>query len=238
MVAPIETQLRLEKFEENLYRSTEKLWKPPNARGVFGGVVIAQSLMAAAHTLKFGVPVIHHQSKYPGQPMPREVGAESFPNSPFSPKSQDEQEVANGIKVKIILPEKDEWKSQDASERRLRYWMKCDGTISDPKAHVMGLAYLSDSHLLGTSVIASGHRFSDVSMMVSLDHSIYFHHPVKADEWLMHCIESPWSGQERGLVVGRFYNQDKVHIATVVQEGLLRLSDKAKSKKLAQAAKL
>ncbi|KAF5113455.1 hypothetical protein DV452_003667 [Geotrichum candidum] len=106
MVAPIETQLRLEKFEENLYRSTEKLWKPPNARGVFGGVVIAQSLMAAAHTLKFGVPVIHHQSKYPGQPMPREVGAESFPNSPFSPKSQDEQEVANGIKVKIILPEK------------------------------------------------------------------------------------------------------------------------------------
>jgi len=116
--------------------------------------------------------------------------------------------------------------------------MKCDGTISDPKAHVMGLAYLSDSHLLGTSVIASGHRFSDVSMMVSLDHSIYFHHPVKADEWLMHCIESPWSGQERGLVVGRFYNQDKVHIATVVQEGLLRLSDKAKSKKLAQAAKL
>ncbi len=38
--------------------------------------------------------------------MPREVGAESFPNSPFSPKSQDEQEVANGIKVKIILPEK------------------------------------------------------------------------------------------------------------------------------------
>lgn len=51
MVAPIETQLRLEKFEENLYRSTEKLWKPPNARGVFGGVVIAQSLMAAAHTV-------------------------------------------------------------------------------------------------------------------------------------------------------------------------------------------
>jgi hypothetical protein len=51
MVAPIETQLRLEKFEENLYRSTEKLWKPPNARGVFGGVVIAQSLMAAARTV-------------------------------------------------------------------------------------------------------------------------------------------------------------------------------------------
>lgn len=51
MVAPIESQLRLEKFEENLFRSTEKLWKPVNARGVFGGVVIAQSLSAANKTI-------------------------------------------------------------------------------------------------------------------------------------------------------------------------------------------
>lgn len=61
MVAPIETQLRLEKFEENLYRSTEVLWKPRNARGVFGGVVIAQSLMAAVRTVdpKFQVHSMH-----------------------------------------------------------------------------------------------------------------------------------------------------------------------------------
>lgn len=61
MVAPIETQLRLEKFEENLYRSTERLWRPRNARGVFGGVVIAQSLMAAVRTVdpKFQVHSMH-----------------------------------------------------------------------------------------------------------------------------------------------------------------------------------
>lgn len=61
MVAPIESQLRLEKFEENLFRSTEQLWKPPNARGVFGGVVIAQTLMAAAKTLpeEFEVHSVH-----------------------------------------------------------------------------------------------------------------------------------------------------------------------------------
>lgn len=61
MVAPIETQLRLEKFEENLFRSTEVLWRPKNARGVFGGVVIAQSLMAAVKTVdqKFYVHSMH-----------------------------------------------------------------------------------------------------------------------------------------------------------------------------------
>lgn len=50
-MAPVETQLKLEKFEENLFRSSGALWKPPNARGVFGGVVISQSLMAAIETV-------------------------------------------------------------------------------------------------------------------------------------------------------------------------------------------
>lgn len=61
MVAPIETQLHLEKFEENLFRSTEVLWRPRNARGVFGGVVIAQSLMAAVKTVdtRFQVHSMH-----------------------------------------------------------------------------------------------------------------------------------------------------------------------------------
>lgn len=38
--------------------------------------------------------------------MPREVGADSFPDSPFSPRNEDDQEVANGIKVKIIPPDR------------------------------------------------------------------------------------------------------------------------------------
>lgn len=57
MVAPIETQLKLEKFEENLYRSSGRLWKPLNARGLFGGVVISQSLMAASNTVPEGFEV-------------------------------------------------------------------------------------------------------------------------------------------------------------------------------------
>jgi acyl-CoA thioesterase len=70
------------------------------------GRCIFTTSLSFQHNLEFGVPVIHHQSKYPGQPMPRDVGAESFPNSPFSADNQDEQEVPNGIKVKIIPPEK------------------------------------------------------------------------------------------------------------------------------------
>lgn len=115
-----------------------------------------------------------------------------------------------------------EWDRQAPSERRVRHWIKCDGKIENPTAHVMGLAYLSDSHLLGAAILAPDNKFSNVAMMVSLDHSIYFHKQPKADEWMLHCVESPWSGSERGLAIGRIFTQDGEHIATVVQEGVIR----------------
>lgn len=61
MVAPIESQLHLEKFEENLFRSTAALWRPRNARGVFGGVVVAQALMAAIRTVNTGTQKDNNQ---------------------------------------------------------------------------------------------------------------------------------------------------------------------------------
>ena len=62
-------------------------------------------------------------------------------------------------------------------------------------------------------------------MMVSLDHTIYFHRPreVKADDWIFAEMSSPWAGDGRGLVFQRMWNKAGVHVATCVQEGLARL---------------
>ena len=56
--------------------------------------------------------------------------------------------------------------------------------------------------------------------MVSLDHTIYFHNPkgFRADDWLLTEMESPWSGDGRGLVFQRIYSQNGLLIATCVQE--------------------
>lgn len=94
----------------------------------------------------------------------------------------------------------------------------------------MAMAYLSDSHLLGAAVRAPGLTGNDVSMMVSLDHTIYYHKQPKADDWLLYCLESPWSGSQRGVVVGKFFNPRGDHIATVIQEGLIRIKDGAEEK--------
>lgn len=64
----------------------------------------------------------------------------------------------------------------------------------------------------------------EVSMMVSLDHTIYFHNPraVKADEWIFTEMKSPWAGEGRGLVTQEMWSKEGVLLATCVQEVCLR----------------
>lgn len=59
-----------------------------------------------------------------------------------------------------------------------------------------------------------------IGMMVSLDHTIYFHEPrrVRADEWMLSEMESPWSGDGRGVVTQRIFSKDGTLLATCFQE--------------------
>ncbi|CAF9906977.1 MAG: hypothetical protein GOMPHAMPRED_004987 [Gomphillus americanus] len=79
-----------------------------------------------------------------------------------------------------------------------------------------------------------------IGMMVSLDHTIYFHRPreVKADDWLFAEMSSPWAGDGRGLVFQRIWNKNGVHVATCIQEGLARLVQKGESVKELGGAKM
>jgi acyl-CoA thioesterase 8 len=75
----------------------------------------------------------------------------------------------------------------------------------------------------------------EIGMMVSLDHTIYFHDPrgFRADEWMFTEMETPWADDGRGLVFQRMFTRSGRLIATCVQEGLVRLKqdgDKSRSK--------
>lgn len=60
----------------------------------------------------------------------------------------------------------------------------------------------------------------EVGMMVSLDHSVYFHNPwaFRADEWMLIESESPWAGEGRGLAIQKIWSKDGILIATCTQE--------------------
>jgi acyl-CoA thioesterase-2 len=103
-------------------------------------------------------------------------------------------------------------------------WMRADGQLpDDPAIHVCVLTYASDISLLEAGARRAGISFADPDVMpASLDHAMWFHRPFRADEWFLYSSDSPSASGGRALCTGQIWSQDGTHIATVVQEGLIR----------------
>ncbi|MFF5992101.1 acyl-CoA thioesterase II [Prauserella flavalba] len=119
------------------------------------------------------------------------------------------------------------WVTRESGERpaRNQVWMRADGTLPDNQLlHVCVLTYASDMTLLD-SVLASHGVYWDLDRVLgaSLDHALWFHRPFRADEWFLYDSASPTASGARGLATGRFFSRDGKHLATVVQEGLIRI---------------
>jgi acyl-CoA thioesterase-2 len=103
-------------------------------------------------------------------------------------------------------------------------WLKTRGPLPDDAAiHRALLAFVSDMSLLDTALLPHGKSiFSDVQV-ASLDHVLWFHRPFRADEWLLYVQDSPSASGARGFNRGALYTQSGVLVASVAQEGLIRL---------------
>ncbi|NEX63566.1 acyl-CoA thioesterase [Noviherbaspirillum galbum] len=107
-------------------------------------------------------------------------------------------------------------------------WTKAPITLPDDvQLHETLFAYVSDYGLLWTSLQPHGVRMGDPRLQIaSLDHSIWFHRPFRMDEWLLFAMESPNASGGRGLCFAHVYNQQGELVATLAQEGLIRLREK------------
>ena len=106
-----------------------------------------------------------------------------------------------------------------------RIWLKADGTLpDDPLMHVCAVTYASDMTLLDSVLVRHGLApgLDDIAM-ASLDHAMWFHRQFRADDWLLYESESPSASGGRGFATGRFYARDGRLVASVAQEGLIRL---------------
>ena len=104
-------------------------------------------------------------------------------------------------------------------------WVRATGPVPDDRAlQAAVLAYLSDMTLLDTSLFAHGRAIFDPDLQVaSLDHAMWFHRPHKLDDWLLYAQDSPNASGARGFTRGGLYTRDGVLVASVAQEGLIRL---------------
>jgi len=110
---------------------------------------------------------------------------------------------------------------------RQSVWLKAIGQMpNDPLVNAAVLAYCSDYSLLEPVLRRHGLAWSDRRLRVaSLDHAMWFHRPGRADEWTLYTQSSPSASNGRGLAAGRMFNADGVLLATVAQEGMMRLKE-------------
>ncbi len=104
-------------------------------------------------------------------------------------------------------------------------WMRAKGTMPDSiPAHQAVLAYASDYNLLTTALLPHGDLLASGNIqLASLDHGMWFHRDFRIDDWLLYAIDSPSASGARGFTRGSIFSRDGKLVASVVQEGLVRL---------------
>jgi len=275
--------MELETLEDNLFRGESRDIGTPR---VFGGQVLAQSIIAASRTVDEGVihslhayflragdakaPIVYdvdrnrdgrsfksrrvvaiqhgrpiftlaasfqlqqegldHQFEMPNVPMPEDLPSESnvpedrleqvppllrrwfTRTGPFDFRRVQKTDVFNPSPKP---PFQDVW---------FRLSEKIE--VSD-LMHRALMAYASDFHLVGTATLPHGISFiQDELVMASLDHAMWFHRPVRVDDWLLYSCDSPSSSGGRGLARGLIYDRGGRLVASTIQEGMIRVGKK------------
>lgn len=163
--------------------------------------------------------------------MPVVVGPENLP-SELELIQQRAHLIPEHMREKLLCPkpievrpvtEKNPYNPQPADP--IKYvWFRADGALADiPALHKYLLAYASDFGLLTTSMLPHGKSVWQKDMQVaSLDHALWFHNDLRADDWLLYAMDSPWAGNSRGFSRGSVFNRAGQLVASVTQEGLIR----------------
>ncbi len=151
---------------------------------------------------------------------------------------EDAPEVQTAVLPEVPRPESIEpetWSpvfdrrvvSRFAEPGRSTGWFRMAEAIHDPLLHACALAYLSDD--LPTEAVVALHpdreRLVDVGSgfwSASLDHAVWFHRPMRADEWHLHDFTCHGLISSRGVSIGHVFTSEGSHVATVSQEVLLR----------------
>lgn len=111
-------------------------------------------------------------------------------------------------------------------QARSRLWIRARGELGeDPVLHACAIGYLSDHNPM--DAIALSHPLGqdwEQLMTASLDHAVWFHRPARADDWLLFDMHGAGIVNARGMAMGTVHTRSGIHVATIAQEGLVRVA--------------
>jgi acyl-CoA thioesterase-2 len=142
------------------------------------------------------------------------------------------QDSSRPIDLRPIAPP--EPGEPDGGATTQQFWLRALGELpDDPLLHACIATWASDYTLLGAMRRphggGPGYGRRELST-ASLDHALWLHRAFRVDQWLLYDQVSPQTGGGRGLSQGRYFTQDGQLVASMCQEGLLRIIDPAKQR--------
>ena len=273
--------LGLEQLEVNLFRGTTPAEE--SRMRIFGGQVIAQSLLAAYETVENrvchslhcyfirpgdpSIPILfdvdrsrdggsfttrrvvaiqrgqqifnlaasfqdaeegfEHQEPMPPTPTPDELDDEVTAQKKWLEKAPEPMRRMAMRPRPIEMRGRDSfgWPPSENREPKSSVWIRAREPIGeDPHMHQVVLAYASDMNLLSTAMRPYGvHWQTPGFQSASLDHAMWFHKPTNFNDWHLYVHESPSASGGRGFILGSIYAEDGTLVASVAQEGLMRM---------------
>jgi acyl-CoA thioesterase-2 len=174
-------------------------------------------------------PGLEHQAAVLDAPPP-----EDLPSAQESLAAADERSrewfhsISDRFPLEFRFPEELARVATMRGERRpprQRVWVRSSYRLpDDPLLHACAATYASDLFLLASALPPHGIVIDGPNMqMASLDHAVWFHAPFRADDWLFYEQEGTWSGGARALCRGSLFDASGTLVASVVQEGLVRV---------------
>ncbi|MCA1299799.1 acyl-CoA thioesterase II [Stappia indica] len=170
---------------------------------------------------------LEHQVDMPDVPMPEDLPSEAELKEKFlavAPESVRKYwERDRPIELRPV--DLTHYFSRNKLTPAQNVWVRASAPLpDDSRIHSCVLAYASDMTLLDTSLFAHGTSVFDPKLQVaSLDHAMWFHRPFRADEWLLYVEDSPSASGARGFTRGALYDRAGRLVASVAQEGLIRV---------------
>lgn len=183
-----------------------------------------KAIFALSASFQHPEPGVEHAQTMPDVPPPDDLPSRRESIRQYADKLGPMATMPRPIDIRYVTDPP--WEQRGVGNQgRNQVWMRADGTLPDDELlHVCVLTYASDMTLLDSILVRHGVYWGfDKVLGASLDHALWFHRPFRADEWFLYESVSPSASGARGLATGRFFTQDGTLIATVVQEGLLRI---------------
>jgi acyl-CoA thioesterase II len=185
-----------------------------------------QAIFSLSASFQLPQEGISHQSEAPESPRPEMLATVVERYREFAGEKPSSQKLAWPFDMRYVDRPSWEQRADGArGEQPYRIWMKARGKLPDaPLLHACALTFACDLTLLDSILVRHGlSEMGDPLRMASLDHAVWFHRPFRADEWLFYAQESPTASGSRGLTMARVYDEGGIHVASVVQEGMVRL---------------